>query len=192
MPGPDAEPEPPLPPDRPEWQPPAGVRRSHTGHGLVFLLILGVLVAGLYLAVARPLGSSLVARRGAPGSFVATGPPTATVAPGSGGSPIAVLTTTAAPEATPEPSTATPPVAPSPAAAATAPASAAPRASAAPMVATATPPAGSRVHTVQAGDTLSALAQRYGSTVEAIMRANGIPARNTPLRIGQRLVVPPS
>jgi membrane-bound lytic murein transglycosylase D len=54
-------------------------------------------------------------------------------------------------------------------------------------------PPGERVrrflHVVHAGDTLGAIASRYGSSVDAIMAANGIrnPRR---LRIGQTLVVP--
>jgi len=45
------------------------------------------------------------------------------------------------------------------------------------------------LHVVQAGDTPGAIARRYGSTVEAILAANGI--RNPrALRIGQTLVVP--
>jgi membrane-bound lytic murein transglycosylase D len=45
------------------------------------------------------------------------------------------------------------------------------------------------LHVVKAGDTPSAIARRYGSTVDAIMAANGI--RNPrSLRIGQTLVVP--
>jgi membrane-bound lytic murein transglycosylase D len=45
------------------------------------------------------------------------------------------------------------------------------------------------LHVVKAGDTPSAIARRYGSTVDAIMAANGI--RNPrALRIGQTLVVP--
>jgi membrane-bound lytic murein transglycosylase D len=45
------------------------------------------------------------------------------------------------------------------------------------------------LHVVHGGDTLGAVARRYGSTVDAIMAANGIrnPRR---LRIGQTLVVP--
>jgi membrane-bound lytic murein transglycosylase D len=45
------------------------------------------------------------------------------------------------------------------------------------------------LHVVRGGDTLGAIARRYGSTVEAIRAANGIrnPRR---LRIGQTLVVP--
>lgn len=45
------------------------------------------------------------------------------------------------------------------------------------------------LHIVQRGDTLGALARRYGASVETIMSANGIrdPRR---LRVGQQLVVP--
>ncbi|HVN32711.1 MAG TPA: LysM peptidoglycan-binding domain-containing protein [Thermoanaerobaculaceae bacterium] len=45
------------------------------------------------------------------------------------------------------------------------------------------------LHVVKSGDTLGTIARRYGSTVDAIMAANGI--RNPrSLRIGQTLVVP--
>jgi LysM repeat protein len=47
-----------------------------------------------------------------------------------------------------------------------------------------------RVHTIEGGDTLSRIAQRYGVTVEAIMQANGFTDRNRVLRIGDRLVIP--
>jgi membrane-bound lytic murein transglycosylase D len=45
------------------------------------------------------------------------------------------------------------------------------------------------LHVVRAGDTLGAIARRYGSSVNAIMSANGIRNPRT-LRIGQTLVVP--
>jgi membrane-bound lytic murein transglycosylase D len=45
------------------------------------------------------------------------------------------------------------------------------------------------LHVVRAGDTLGAIARRYGSSVDAIMAANGIRNPRT-LRIGQTLVVP--
>lgn len=48
-------------------------------------------------------------------------------------------------------------------------------------------PAGT--HTVVAGDTVSALARTYGTTVEAISAANGLDARAL-IRIGQALVIP--
>jgi len=49
-----------------------------------------------------------------------------------------------------------------------------------------------RTHTVEGGDTLNRIAQRYGVTVEAIMQANGFTDRNRILRIGERLVIPDS
>ena len=47
-----------------------------------------------------------------------------------------------------------------------------------------------RVHVVEAGDTLNRIAQRYGVTVEQIVRANSFSDRNRILRIGERLVIP--
>jgi LysM repeat protein len=47
----------------------------------------------------------------------------------------------------------------------------------------------SRVHIVQRGDTLHSIALRYGTSVEAIMRANGLSNRNF-IWAGQRLVIP--
>jgi membrane-bound lytic murein transglycosylase D len=49
-----------------------------------------------------------------------------------------------------------------------------------------------RTHVVEAGDTLWSLAQRYDSTVEAIIAANNLPDRSATLRIGQTLVIPRS
>ena len=51
-------------------------------------------------------------------------------------------------------------------------------------------PEGYRVHTVAAGDTYFALAQRYGVTVDAIRAANPNVNPNA-LRIGQTLCIPP-
>lgn len=51
-------------------------------------------------------------------------------------------------------------------------------------------PPGGRIHTVEGGDTLNKIAQRYGVTVDAIMQANGFTDRNRILRIGERLVIP--
>lgn len=52
---------------------------------------------------------------------------------------------------------------------------------------TATTPA--RTHRVVAGDTVSALAKRYGTTVSAIVAANELDSRAT-IRIGQTLTIP--
>ncbi|MCL2670493.1 MAG: LysM peptidoglycan-binding domain-containing protein [Clostridiales bacterium] len=50
------------------------------------------------------------------------------------------------------------------------------------------PPSGQQTHTVVVGDTLWRLAQRFGTTVEAIMSLNGLTSTN--LRIGQVLRIP--
>jgi LysM repeat protein len=47
------------------------------------------------------------------------------------------------------------------------------------------------VHVVRRGDTLYSLARRYGTTVNAIVQANGLRNRNW-IYVGQRLVVPTS
>lgn len=46
-----------------------------------------------------------------------------------------------------------------------------------------------RVHVVESGQTLSGIAQRYGSDVDAICEANGID-KKTPIRPGQELAIP--
>lgn len=46
-------------------------------------------------------------------------------------------------------------------------------------------------HTVAPGDTLGALAERYGSTVPAIVAANGLADADT-IAVGQALVIPPA
>jgi LysM repeat protein len=45
-------------------------------------------------------------------------------------------------------------------------------------------------YTVAAGDTLSAIAQRYNTTVDAIVGINNLPSRSITLRVGQRLILP--
>ena len=52
-------------------------------------------------------------------------------------------------------------------------------------------PAAAATHTVAAGDTVSGLAKRYGTTVEAIVQANRLDSRAL-IIIGQRLTVPGS
>ncbi|MBN1136005.1 MAG: LysM peptidoglycan-binding domain-containing protein [Anaerolineae bacterium] len=47
---------------------------------------------------------------------------------------------------------------------------------------------GSQAYTVQRGDTLSAIATRYGTTVAAIMQANGL--HSSIIYVGQRLAIP--
>jgi LysM repeat protein len=61
---------------------------------------------------------------------------------------------------------------------------------AAPAAPTAFPPAsGSIYHAVQAGENLYRIAKRYGTTVEAIMAANGITDARS-LKVGQVLLIP--
>jgi LysM repeat protein len=47
-----------------------------------------------------------------------------------------------------------------------------------------------REHTIQSGDSLWAISQRYGTTMDAIVAANNLPGRNAFLRVGQVLVIP--
>ena len=54
---------------------------------------------------------------------------------------------------------------------------------------TATPEAVDRTHVVVVGDTLSAIAEQYGSTIEAIMEANGITDASV-IFVGQELTIP--
>lgn len=49
---------------------------------------------------------------------------------------------------------------------------------------------GGQVHVVGQGDTLYRIAQQYGSTVEAIMAANGFDDRSKILHVGDRLTIP--
>jgi LysM repeat protein len=51
-------------------------------------------------------------------------------------------------------------------------------------------PGGSRVHVVGQGDTLYRIASLYGTTVEAIMAANGFTDRSKVLHIGDKLSIP--
>ena len=51
------------------------------------------------------------------------------------------------------------------------------------------PAAGTKVHLVRAGDTLSSIARRYGTTIKALQTANGLPAGRA-LLAGQRLRIP--
>jgi len=48
-----------------------------------------------------------------------------------------------------------------------------------------------RVHEVKPGDTLTALAKKYGVTVAVIVKANRLASADDRLKIGQRLVIPP-
>ena len=49
--------------------------------------------------------------------------------------------------------------------------------------------ASGRTHLVRAGDTLTSIARRYGTTIQALRSANGLPA-NGALQAGQRIKIP--
>ncbi len=53
-------------------------------------------------------------------------------------------------------------------------------------------PGGERSHTVVSGDTLSTIAEQYGTTVDAIAALNEGVDESTPLQIGQKLRIPPA
>jgi len=99
--------------------------------------------------------------------------PMATATPGQ-----ATATPTQAPDATPTPA-GTPDPSPTPSGTQTA--------EAAPANAT-----GERSHTVVLNDTLSTIAERYGTTVEAIVALNNGVDESTPLQPGQVLRIPPA
>jgi len=52
------------------------------------------------------------------------------------------------------------------------------------------PPGARRTHRVAQGDTLAKIAQQYGTSVDAIMRANNFTDRGRILRVGEELVIP--
>ncbi len=108
-----------------------------------------------------------------PTSTPVTPTPTLSITDTAGLTSTVELTVTQSPPATDAP-TATPPPAP---------------ATETPLPPSATPSAEPLVHTVQQGETLSAIAQQYGVTVQAISEANDIadPSRIVP---GQQLVIP--
>ena len=66
----------------------------------------------------------------------------------------------------------------------------APQAPAAATPSAAASASGQRVHTVQGGDTLLALAVRYHTSVQALVTANNLKTPDTTLAVGQALVLP--
>ena len=134
-------------------------------------------------------GAALVL--GAAGIAVASG----VIGPGeAGASPTASASPSASPSATASPTrTPTPRPTPSPTVEATPSPTAVPTAVPAPVptpVPTpAPPPPAQTTYVVQQGDTLAAIAQQFGTTVEALQTANGIEDPNE-IVIGQVLVIP--
>ncbi|WP_298818857.1 LysM peptidoglycan-binding domain-containing protein [Chloroflexus sp.] len=103
-------------------------------------------------------------------------PAVPTLTPRPTTTPMPTITPTLEPTAIPEP-TATPTLEPT--------------ATPEPTVTPEPTAAGPRRYTVQAGDTLRAIADRFGVTIEAILQANNLtPAQGDNLRVGQELVIP--
>lgn len=118
----------------------------------------------------------------------------------SGGEAVLPLpTTTPSPRAT-TPAPASPTATPTQTATATATVTATPTATAAvsatpqgtpsPMPTPTPQPSPFSEYLVQAGDTLSSIAQRFGTTVDEIVRINGLASQEVIIDVGQKLLVP--
>jgi LysM repeat protein len=168
--------------------------------GLGFVILLTLASAAIMFRIAGlGVGTATSALRGQSGpanrpSAAATAPTTSGQQPGS--QPAAPPQAAAPQQAAPPAPPAAPPQT-QPTTGPAAPAGQAPQAQA--QVQPTTPPAAQstptiqpnqRQHTVQGGDTLFAIAQRYGTTVDAIVAANNLSSRSVTLRIGQVLVIP--
>jgi LysM repeat protein len=96
---------------------------------------------------------------------------------------VAVVASAQAPRATLAPAAPAPslPISESPQPSATA--------SASPTVVAATSSPSPRIHIVQPGEYVTLIAQRYGVTPQAILRANNIPNPNY-IEVGQQLIIP--
>lgn len=122
------------------------------------------------LATSAPVTATVVLTATAlPLDTVTTVPPTAATTPTATAAPTSEPT--AVPTATPEP-TAVPPTA-------------------IPPTAAPAPPVAQRTYTVQPGDTLLSIAEKFNTTVTAIVEANNLtPQQADALRVGQELVIP--
>jgi LysM repeat protein len=154
----------------PAWRGMAGRARRSTRGVVAAGVVLGVAVAGATLvaaSVASPRGLAAATATARPSSAPsastpATARPTAGTTPGPTDGPASV---TPGPSASPTP---------------------APTPTPAPATAAPTP---QRTYVVQDGDTLAAIAQRFGVSVSAIQAANGIEDPNE-IIIGDVLVIP--
>ena len=148
----------------PAWRGIAGRGRRPTTRRLAAFVGGGVLLAGGVGAVgALALGEDADGpRRSVLSSPAATSSPTATPRPTARPSPTPTAATTPTPTPSPTPT-------PAP-------------------TAVPTPPP-TTTYIVQEGDTLAAIAQRFGVTTRALQEANGIEDPNT-IYVGQQLVIP--
>jgi len=127
------------------------------------------------VVVGAALGAFLLARGpGAPATAAPSAPPDATQsrAPGS-------AATSAAPASTQPSPTPVPPPSPSPS----------PAASAAPAQSASPAPASGRTYIIRRGDTLSAIATRFGTTTAVLVQLNGI-VNPSLIHVGQVLQLP--
>ncbi len=135
------------------------------GSKVVIIVAVLVMISSLGCSVCRLLSRKQAQAQAVPPPPTNTPKPTFTVTPTY--TPLPPLTDTPIPTNTPLPTE--PPPAPTE-----------PPPTEAPI---------STVHVVQAGETLSGIAARYGVTVEAIMGANGLADRSR-IRTGQELMIP--
>ena len=158
----------------PAWRGMAGrARQARSGP----LAAIGAAAAVLGIGGVALATGVLDPGSGPPGDLLATSP---------GASPTATPTARPTPTPTPSPTlspspTPVPTPVPEP--------TAAPTAAPTPPPTVAAPPPTQRTYTVQQGDTLSLIAQRFGTTVQAIQAANGITDPNQ-IIVGQVLVIP--
>jgi hypothetical protein len=140
-------------------------KQSHSGSALAMLSVFAILAFGIWTAIGTFTGSADNP------IFPALGAATAvpTRAAGAAPTPAATVSGTAVPTSGPGAS-----------------------GTAAPTPARTTTPStgGSRVHVVGPGDTLTRISQTYGTTVDAIMAANGFSDRSKVLHIGDKLNIP--
>lgn len=140
----------------------SGSRRAVTGIGALAVL-------GLTVGAAAAIGGA-----GALAGLGGDATPTASPTPSPSPSVPVVITSPSAIVVTPIPT-------PSPSAVPT------PMPTPVPTVAPTAPPV--QTYIVQEGDTLSAIASRFGTTVQAIVDANNLPSADD-IVVGQRLIIP--
>lgn len=154
----------PLPPAVPaSEQPPTKDTYQHPRSQLRALVLLACAIAGMLaiLVVVRllPVGTMPTAGTSATAIAIVSDPPVATTAPAKGSAPLE----TAMPEITPS--------------------------SGEVAARTTATPTASETYVVKDGDSLSTIALRFGTTVEALLMANGLSDPNR-IQTGQTLVIP--
>lgn len=164
--------------------------------GVAVTLVVALMAAmALWRATGAALGAlqaTPAAHQASPAATRQTQPPT----PTAGSTAVVVIPIVAA-TATSPPATSTPAVraeTPAPTVAPTTVLTAVPTRAPAAPVPSATPATvqetTTRVHVVERGDTLFSIARRNGTTVGALVTANGLGSAETPLSTGRRLVIP--